>query len=426
MCTFTNCFNTMRYIPKLIQLMFVFLSFSEMLNISWRGTVNFSLLSNTSSEICNPYEPGVVSAIEQALMATAYAVLFSFSFFGNILVIFIFYKRYGQLQTTTSCFIVNMAVSDLVAPICVIPRRIKNVYVCFASWPLGGVLGDLICRVGEYVDEVSTSVSALSMVLIAAERFWAIVFPMKRPLISKNTTLRYVLLTWFFSMLFYLYYFFANRLVYRKDGSPSCDYGIPEVFDTWEDLWRVDRLSLLVTFVLIPFVLMAAFYSAIIINLCRSNEVASHLSVREQSARRRRHKRMTLMLLTVVVVFFASYLPYYVYFFKQYYSLGRMESCRSIRQLYLAARYMSYIYTGLNPLIYYAFNKSYRRGFHQLLHFPWICFRICCPKSSFRHVFVISPSIQSVEGGSFRQTKVLGFKNEKYTKKYFCRIKILL
>ena len=128
---------------------------------------------------------------------------------------------------------------------------------------------------------------------------------------------------------------------------------------------------------------------------------------------------MTLMLFTVVVAFFASYLPCYVYFLKQYYSLGRMESCRSIRQLYLATRYMSYIYTGVNPLIHYAFNKSYRWGFHQLLHFLWICFRICCPKSSFRHVYVISPSIQSAEGRRFRQTKVLGFNNNN-NKHLFC------
>ena len=327
-------------------------------------STNFSHSPNQSFERCDPYV-AVESTTNQALMTSGFALLLFGSLVGNALVIAVFYKRYDQLRTPVNYFIVSMAASDLLVPVFIIPRRIKHVYFGWYPWLVGGVLGDILCRLLHFADEVSMTVSSQSMVFIAAERFWAIVFPMKPPLISRKSCPRFICFTWLFSMTFYSYYFVVNKLV-QKDKVYTCVYTLPQIFDNWEDLWRIDRLSLLVVFVIIPLVLLVTFYTAIVVTLHRQEKAASHLSSEVQQQRNMENRRVTKMLIAVVVLFFISWTPYYGYFFLQYFHHFKL-SCNFMKGLYLCVLYLNYIYTAINPLIYYMFNSTYRQGFHDIL-----------------------------------------------------------
>ena len=332
---------------------------------------NVSTAHNKSSGGCNPYE-ATNSPIDRAVMTAGYTILLVLSLVGNVFIIVVFYKRYQQLRTPVNYFIVNMAVSDLLVPVFVIPRIIQEIYLGWYPWPIGGVLGDILCRVVHFVDEVSVSVSSQSMVFIAAERFWSIVFRLKKPLISRRTTPRFISFTWVFSIIFYSYYLFVHKLRY-KDNGPICDYDFPQLFSSWQNLWRADRLSLLIVFVVIPCVLLTVFYTTIIISLRRQERCAIHRAYKTQQRRAKTNQRIAVMLVIVVIVFFVSWAPYYVYFFLQYYSFAASLSCGSLKRLRLSGRLMNYLYTALNPLIYYVFNPIYHQGFHKLLCCPWKC-----------------------------------------------------
>ena len=336
--------------------------------------MNFSS-TNKSSERCDPYGP-TVDTYDQILMTIAFVLLSIFSFTGNSLFIAVFYKQFEKLRTPVHYFIVNMAVSDLLAPIFVIPRRIKQVYLGWGPWLVGGVFGDITCKLVHFADEVSMTVSSQSMVFIAAERFGAIVFPTRRHLIPRRTTPRFIAFTWIFSTLFFSYYFFIFRLV-ETDNTRLCDYSLPQIFDTWQDLWRVDRLTLFVVFAAFPFILMAVFYTAIVITLRRKEPIASHLSSETQQRRAMKNKRVALMLVIVVSLFFFSWSPYGIYFLLQYYLFDASWSCDAMKRLYLCGRYMNYIYTAINPMIYYKFNEIYRHGIHQMLGYHSSCLHGC-------------------------------------------------
>lgn len=331
---------------------------------------NITSVNGSFTKECLPYDAHN-STTDQLVMTTGYVILFIFSFIGNILVIAAFYKDTEEQRTPVQCFIVNMAVSDLFVPLFVIPRRIKQIYHGWGTWLIGGVLGEILCKVVNFADEVSVTVSSQSMVFIAADRFWAIVFPMRTSLISKRTTPRVICFTWISSTIFFFYYFFAYKLDYNKDKVPFCGNTLPQIFKSRDDLWRVDRLSLLVIFVAIPFILLVAFYFSIIAALYRQEKAAIHLSSVAQQQRARENKKVTLMLIVVVIMFFVCWTPYYVYFFLYYYSLGVNWSCNSLQRLRLGSKYMNYIYTALNPLIYYRFNANFRRRVMQML----FCFR---------------------------------------------------
>ena len=90
-------------------------------------------------------------------------------------------------------FIVNMAMSDLLFAIVVIPRDIQLLYL--DSWLIGGPLGQSLCKLVYLLLTVSSTVSIQSLVLIAVDRFGAVVYPLRSPLISSKLCPFFILAT---------------------------------------------------------------------------------------------------------------------------------------------------------------------------------------------------------------------------------------
>ena len=129
-----------------------------------------------------------------------YVVLVFLSLVGNLLIVAVFYRN-KALRTPVHCFIVNMAISDLIIPVIFLPCRIADAY-CDGVWLVEGVLGTIFCKFVQIAFSVSGSMSILSIVAIAFDRFYAIIFAIKPPLISQKICRRLVALTWIFSVTF--------------------------------------------------------------------------------------------------------------------------------------------------------------------------------------------------------------------------------
>ena len=339
---------------------------------------NFGNASTDQPECKSFIAPSSVSS--QVVMTTAYCVLL-LSLVGNSLVVIVFLKPSGRPRTPVDYFIVNMSVSDLFIPLFTILRRLQEIYLGWSPWLIGGLIRDLLCRFINFVEEVSIAVSMLSMVFIAVERFWSVVYPLKLPLITKKTSPRFVAFSWIFAILTFSYYFVAYKLVVKNDQL-YCQYVLPQVFDTWQDLWRADRIKMFVIYVAVPFVLLTILYTVIVVSLHQQEKRAFNLHSNQQRRRMKQNKQITLMLAIVVLLFFISWTPHYMYFFVRYYFWPPEQrwSCSSIKRLYLAAMYMNYLYTALNPFIYYIFIDSYRRSFQAI--FGCNKLRVAAAKSS--------------------------------------------
>ena len=198
-------------------------------------------------------------------------------------------------RTPVDYFIVNMSVSDLLIPLFTIPRRFQEIYLGWSPWLVGGLIGDLLCRVINFTEEMSFAVSMLSMIFIAVERFWSVVYPLKLPLITKKTSPRFVAFSWVFAILTFSYYFVAYKLVAKNDQLYS-RYGLPQVFDTWQDLWRADRIMMFVIYVAVPFVILTILYTVIVVSLHQQEKRAVNLHSHQQRRRTKENKQITLML----------------------------------------------------------------------------------------------------------------------------------
>ena len=150
----------------------------------------------------------------------AYCLLLVVSLIGNCLIAIIVYRT-QTMRRPINYFIVNMAISDLLYPILLVPRILTQLYV--DSWLMSGPLGQALCKLTNTLSNASRGVSAQSLVLIAVDRFGAVVFPLRSPLISPKLCPLFIIVTWVIAMTFLSPFWFASKVVeYPQSGNLAC------------------------------------------------------------------------------------------------------------------------------------------------------------------------------------------------------------
>ena len=140
----------------------------------------------------------------------AYSLILVISLVGNSLIVIIVYK-FHAMRKPINYFIASMALSDLLYSIFVLPQRLTELYV--DAWPIGGSHGQVLCTMFPFIIDVSTVVSIPSLVLIAVERFGAVVFPLGSLLISSKRCPFFILTTWIVAVAISSPYLVAFKLV---------------------------------------------------------------------------------------------------------------------------------------------------------------------------------------------------------------------
>ena len=301
-----------------------------------------------------------------ATKIAVYCVMMLFSLFGNALIVATFCRN-RTMRTTVNCFILNMAVSDLLIPVFVIPWRISVTYTD-NLWLVPGTLGDILCKLVHAAQGVSAVVSTLSMVIIAAERFYAILYAMKPALITRKPCICLIAAIWVVAVAFRCHYFYGYKVIFKRNKGLACEFYRGISSDTIETLKR--GFSILLCLNILSTLVLVVFYSTIIVTLNRQQKLC-HMASEDARERTKDNRKVTLMLVTIVLVFVAVWLPYYVnaslYFFAPL--VKRPDAFRWI------ANNLPMLYTNINPVIYYTFNEKYRKCFKELLVYIFFCNR---------------------------------------------------
>ena len=87
-----------------------------------------------------------------------------------------------------------MASSDLLYPIFSIPFKLPLLHA--NSLLIVGQLGQALCKLLLFFGSVSFFVSIQNLILIAVDRFRAVVFPLRFPLIKSKLCPVFILATW--------------------------------------------------------------------------------------------------------------------------------------------------------------------------------------------------------------------------------------
>jgi len=114
------------------------------------------------------------------ISACCYIGIFVLSAIGNIAIIGIVSSN-RNMRTKANVLIVNMAISDLIATICTVPRMIDVEITNSYEWKISNIIiATITCKISLFTREASCAVSIFSLVAIAIDRFYAIVIPLTK------------------------------------------------------------------------------------------------------------------------------------------------------------------------------------------------------------------------------------------------------
>ena len=315
-------------------------------------------------------------------------VIITSSLFGNLLIVGAFF-RYKLLRTPVHCFIVNMAISDLLIPAITLPAWISSIYND-GIWFIDGVVGTVLCKVVENTWNVSTFVSIFSMSAIAADRFHAVLFPTRLALFSRMKCRLTTTAIWIASVAFHAHYFYGVKLV---------SYGTRYYcFFQWEpasQMWEVARITwiLFVCLTSLSFIVLTVLYSSIVISI-NKQKTNFHLGSKVLKRRAKENRKITCMLIVIVIIFYAVWIPQHILYYVIYFQPSTRFPC---------------IFTSLgsilpslcpvaNPMVYYIFNDTYRKCFKELLCCSWYYVKgnDHLHQSAAPHVKVFTPSNREI------------------------------
>ncbi len=127
------------------------------------------------------------STVWRALVLTLYVTIILVGTVGNVTVVYVV-ARHRKMHNVTNVLIANLALSDV--GLCVFSLPIQLYYQITDSW----IFGDLLCRLMFSAFAVPVYVSTLTILLIAYDRYWLIVYPLKERM-SLKTAFVLLLLT---------------------------------------------------------------------------------------------------------------------------------------------------------------------------------------------------------------------------------------
>ena len=276
----------------------------------------------------------------------SYSLILVVSLIGNSLIGLIVYKT-PNMRKPINYLITNMAMSDLLFPLFTIPPLLS----VNDDWLISGPLGLALCKLYLYLPFVSYSVSGQSHILIAVDRFVAVVFPLRSPLIGRKWFPLIITATWIVAMTLHTP-MLVNGKVFYDDGM-FCGYFL-------EEAWPSVVASTYITIVL-----LVILYSIILIKL-KLQAPPGEQSTNVEKQRKRRNKNVLRMVIGIFLAFLFCYVPHTTARLILTLNFSVWFSC-SFRLFTIFASLMFIANCAVNPFICLIFSSNYRQGLRKLL-----------------------------------------------------------
>ena len=174
------------------------------------------------------------------------------------------------------------------------------------SWLIGGQLRQALCKLVPFFGDVSFAVSIQNLILQAVNRFGAVVFPLRSPLIRSKLCPFFILVTWIFAIVFNSPEVFTLELVEDPEGT--------WYVKRWKKVFEesLSFASFLLAHKMLstynPLLLLVILHSTIFINLQTQAHPAEQ-STNNQQQRKRRNRSLQISI-AIVTVFVLCWLPF--------------------------------------------------------------------------------------------------------------------
>lgn len=295
--------------------------------------------------------------------------IFLTSLLGNTLVITVVYNN-RKMRTIVNLLIVNIAVSDLLNTVVVIPRVMTQTLTYPSAWFITGTVGEALCKIVFFFHDFTVAVSLLSLLMIAIERHNAICRPTIADPNSRKRCALMILSTWLVAFLIYSTHFYTFKL-FTEDEGTLCDHTWRPLFEDPSKALEIEFLLVSIIFVFVPFTVVTSLYTIILIRI-RKLSVPDEASSVGQRRREKRNRKVLRMLLIVVIAFGFCWFPYIIneYVVIYFWYNKDLEPPCGVQFFEECTLYLTYLNSSINPAIYFAFSENFRKGLSNL---NWPC-----------------------------------------------------
>ena len=272
------------------------------------------------------------------------------AFFGNLSVCYAVYRN-QRLRTLANMFVVALAVSDILMSTCCMPFSV--VTLVQGRW----MFGERFCRFHGFGVFTFGLASLHTMGIIAVSRYFRVVKPNKYiALFTPGSILLYIAAVWCAAFTGSLPpFFFPNGGFHFQAGKAMCLY-------TFE-LNIAYTAFIECVYIATPLTIISICYTKVFYTVSRTNQVFSQENNPQQLRANVEEAKVTKTLAAVMVGFSFCWLPVLVI---DYIDAARGEHTLP-RQAYLTYGFLVYLSSTINPFIYGATNKRFRREYKAIL-----------------------------------------------------------
>lgn len=293
------------------------------------------------------------------LKTLAYTVILIISLLGNTLLILGIKRNInGRMITVSNLLIASVAVSDIMMSIWSFPERITRT-VTNDKWLIHGTAGSILCKIVNFTEKLSITVSVLHLGALALERFLAVFCPYKT--VIRTSYVKYITASiWIASAIYWSPILYYGKII----GSTELRCEVRRFVEHWK-YWYLAFIIILCAVMVAILVL----YTALAGHLCHRKVPGLRLaSQRNKSEHIKR--RVVVMVGVIIVTFYVCFLPYWIgWVWCSYASTMPEHICNQTYKF--ISIFLANTSCTTNPIICFTFIGYFRFAFKAILEDPF-------------------------------------------------------
>ncbi|XP_057652476.1 neuropeptide CCHamide-1 receptor [Diorhabda carinulata] len=283
---------------------------------------------------------------------------------GTLVAIFI---RHKNMRNVPNMYILSLALADLLVILTSVP--FTSIVYTMESWPWG----ELICKISEFAKDISIGVSVFTLTALSADRFFAIVDPLKKFHTSSGgrratrITVCIAVSIWILAIICAIPAALASHIKGIPDKSPKffvC-YPFPDWFNkSYPQMMVASRFLILYV---IPLTIIGIFYLSMAVSLITSTRnVPGEMQGMHRQIRAR--KKVAVTVLVFVAVFAVCFAPIHAFMMFFYFHPRSLDVYNAFwHYLRIVGFCLCYINSCANPIALYFVSAAFRKYFNRYL-----------------------------------------------------------
>lgn len=224
-----------------------------------------------------------------------------------------------------------------------------------SGWP-----GKILCKLQAFFTSCTINAAILTLAFIAADRFIAIYFPLKR-VINSRKAIWLIVAAWLVPALPASIFLYVNNLVEIRGNTYCVEMWLPAIPMYINTIYTTADF---IVFYALPLLEIILFYVAIIYKVWM-RKIPGQVTTANQQLELKAKQNVLKMLIIAVLTFALFWLPTKVNILIGVYSNAQ---CLQNPTFHFLSLFFACINCAVNPLIYLTFSRDFRKSFKAIFH----------------------------------------------------------